>query len=153
MSAPNGRMTPESEAEIRAALRTGRKKVSYVFIGRDLLAELDAVRAERDEAIERAADGDRCRSTWNGRRCRDTNGHAGIHVAEDESDWIDGDNDPAPSEDGMSWPSDSAASDESGKPKEFHLRNSCCLPLHLSGSNTGGICILDAGHDGPCEGF
>jgi hypothetical protein len=44
------RLTPERLAEIRDTLRTGRKRVSYVFIGRDLLRELDAVTAERDEA-------------------------------------------------------------------------------------------------------
>lgn len=47
------RLTPEREAEIRNVLRTGRAKVSYVFIARDLLAELDAVRREREDASDR----------------------------------------------------------------------------------------------------
>lgn len=44
------RMTPERLAEIREAVRTGRRHISYVFVSRDLLAELDAVTRERDEA-------------------------------------------------------------------------------------------------------
>ena len=50
---PARRLTPEQIADIRAALKTGRKKVSYVFIGRDLLAELDAVTAERNQYRDR----------------------------------------------------------------------------------------------------
>lgn len=52
MTTTEGRLTPEHEAEIRSALRTGRKKVSYVFIARDLLRELDAVRKELDARAE-----------------------------------------------------------------------------------------------------
>lgn len=85
-------MSPEREAQIRQYLGELREVVredfEALFIPEnmlaDVLAELDCVRAERNDMC-------RCRSTWQGRRCRDENGHQGIHVADDESDWIDGD--------------------------------------------------------------
>ena len=47
-------MTPERLADIRAALRTGRRRESYVFIGRELLKALDERTRELDEARKQA---------------------------------------------------------------------------------------------------
>lgn len=89
-----------SISQLRAAL-AARERERDDAVG-DLAAIWKETGADDDQSpmqgvanlIAERDDLKRCRSSWQGRRCRDENGHAGIHVAEDESDWMDGDDPP-----------------------------------------------------------